>query len=80
MKTRQHDPNPHRAFIGMCRFCMHSREDGSYRRCYSPQLIAAGLAGRLIQFEADGFDEPTRHGPTRKCGQRSLNHLALVPA
>lgn len=46
------------------------------RRCYSPQIKAAGLAGILVNFERDATAEPnrSREAGNGKCGQMGHNY------
>ncbi len=68
----------------LCLACEHSKRDNStwHLRCYSPQVIKAGLSGILVNFERDGVPEEGRShdAGTGKCGAMALNRKAMEDA
>lgn len=68
----------------LCLSCeYHKRGVNSWHiRCYSPQVIKAGLAGILVNFERDDFPEEGRshQDGTGKCGPNLLNRKAMEDA
>lgn len=60
-----------------CESCAYMVRDARMRRrCYSPQIKKAGLAGILINFERDATPEPERsvEAGNGKCGPLELNY------
>lgn len=60
-----------------CESCAYmTRDSRMRRRCYSPQIKAAGLAGILVNFERDATQEPgrSREAGNGKCGPNELNY------
>lgn len=59
-----------------CKDCEWMHLDNEMRRrCYSPQVRAARIAGILINFERDDAPEPDRshQAGTGKCGPAAIN-------
>lgn len=65
----------------LCLTCQHSKRDNStwHLRCHSPQLVKAGMAGLLVNFERDDYAEECRshQDGTGKCGPQALNRQAM---
>lgn len=68
----------------LCLSCEHHQRDVKtwHIRCYSPQVIKAGLAGILVNFERDDVPEEGRshQDGTGKCGEMALNRKAMEDA